>query len=168
MLLGLSEDQGKNSIVSVGKQGHCRDKDGLEGQNQSRLMLLPREFFSGALGIVHIVPLPRIFLFNPYLVWFIYFKYDITALTCFLRHFFRITGFGNNLLQVVIIWLNGVSNVKLILAAYMNNTCKLFLFLLGVIRSRYVHKPKLVWFREGNGHNSLCSICSKLSSNEIQ
>ncbi|KAE9455257.1 hypothetical protein C3L33_12853, partial [Rhododendron williamsianum] len=52
--LGLSEDQGKNSIVSVGKQGHCRDKDGLEGQNQSRLMLLPREFFSGALGVVHI------------------------------------------------------------------------------------------------------------------
>lgn len=68
MLLGLSEDQGKNSIVSVGKQGHCRDKDGLEGQNQSRLMLLPREFFSGALGIVHIVPLPRIFLYNPYLI----------------------------------------------------------------------------------------------------
>lgn len=54
------------------------------------------------------------------------------------------------------IWLNGVSNVKLILAAYMNNICKLFLFLLGVIRSRYVHQPKLLWFIEKETDIILC------------
>lgn len=53
-------------------------------------------------------------------------------------------------------WVNGVSNVKLILAAYMNNTCKLFLFLLGVIRSRYVHQPKLLWFIEKGTDIILC------------
>lgn len=33
-----------------------------EGQNESCLMLLPREFFNGALGTGHIVPLPDFLL----------------------------------------------------------------------------------------------------------
>lgn len=36
--------------MEVGKQDHCLDEDGLEGQNQSLLMLLLREFFGGVLG----------------------------------------------------------------------------------------------------------------------
>ncbi|CAL5415763.1 unnamed protein product [Camellia sinensis] len=47
---GSSEDQGKNLIVSMGERGLCRDKDGLEGQDQSLLILLLREFFSGVLA----------------------------------------------------------------------------------------------------------------------
>ncbi|GMP76713.1 hypothetical protein CsSME_00033262 [Camellia sinensis var. sinensis] len=34
----------------MGERCLCRDKDGLEGQDQSLLILLLREFFSGVLG----------------------------------------------------------------------------------------------------------------------
>ncbi|CAL5415755.1 unnamed protein product [Camellia sinensis] len=48
-VLVAERSRGKNLIVSMGERCLCRDKDGLEGQDQSLLILLLSEFFSGVL-----------------------------------------------------------------------------------------------------------------------